>query len=109
MPIAITVNLEVFVRTVYKSRIDLFDLCCGAIRQKRQNLCFTQSAENEIFIQNGSVILCQNSRVGWMASVIETNLLIFICLMILMRYLCNIAIDQFRYVNIQTWHRGLRK
>ena len=28
-----------------------------------------------------------------------------------MRYLCNIAIDQFRYVNIQTitWHRGLRK
>ena len=45
-----------------------------------------------------------------MASVIETNLLIFICLMILMRYLCNyIAIDQFRYVNIQTWHRGLRE
>ena len=37
-----------------------------------------------------------------MAFVIETNLLIFICLMILMRYLCNIAIDQFRYVNIQT-------
>ena len=26
-----------------------------------------------------------------------------------MKYLCNIAIDQFRYVNIQTWHRGLRK
>ena len=44
-----------------------------------------------------------------MAFVTETNLLIFICLMILMRYLCNIAIDQFRYVNIQTWHRGLRK